>query len=102
MTKRITLTRKGFREWLVGKHPRAHVGSGSTPWRCPVANYLRNLGIKRPSVGVTTFSDRDVGLENKMPKWANKFIRSIDAKKPSSITARQALAVLDGKEPTDA
>ena len=95
MTKRITLTRKGFRSWLEGKPGDEVVGMSCHPGRCPVAAYLCYMGMDDPDVGARRF-----GPSNKRtPRWAYLFILTID-KGCFNITARQALAVLDAKEPT--
>ena len=97
--KRITLTRKGFREWLEGKPGKVRVGWADHSRCCPIANYLHDLGMEIPEV-TGTFGPR-WGSRKPLPKWTIQFISKIDrAPAMSQVTARQALAVLDGKEAT--
>lgn len=108
MTKRITLTRKGFREWLEGKPGEEVVGYGCQPHNCPLARHLRDLGMKEPSVGVSNITALggavyEYAALNKIstpaPAWAQRLLNGLDKFGSSApITARQALAVLDGKE----
>ena len=91
--KRITLTRKGFREWLEGKPGKEWTGWSNNPNHCPIATYLRYMGMDNPDVGARRFGPSS----KQTPWWARQFIFTID-KRGGEITARQALAVLDGKE----
>ena len=99
MTKRITLTRKGFREWLVGKPGEEWVGHSYSYSDCPIATYLCGAGMKTAVVGVVLYGAPG-GEDARIPEWACSFISQIDKGISRYITARQALAVLDGKEPT--
>ena len=95
--KRITLTRNGFRKWLEGKPGDVIVGyTRSSSW-CPIVQHLRQAGVESPLVGGNMFHV-STGKDKPLPPWAVLFVAKIDAT-PFYITARQALAVLDGKEP---
>lgn len=97
MGKRITLTRKGFRKWLEGKRGYVWVGQPCCFDSCPIAVYLHDKGMERPWVGTFKYGS-DVQTKTPMPKWAGRFVERIDHSGKVNITARQALAVLDGKE----
>ena len=96
MGKRITLTRKGFREWLEGKPGEEVVGTARSDLRCPLAFYLSDTFQQHSKVG---YGRIIVGTHctRRLSRWVERFICKID-KVPNPITARQALAVLDGKE----
>lgn len=102
MGKRITLTEKGFRAWLVGKPGDANVGRTCMEGTCPVAYYLNSLGRGSAHVSLTAFNPYDkVDPESRrLPLWAQGFVENIDNSFDFAhpITARQALAVLDGKD----
>lgn len=98
MTHRITLIRKGFREWLEGKTGDEVVGQRLDAQDCPVANYLRSMGATDPGV-CQDYYTADHEHDIRPPPWAISFIDAIDMLATKEITARQALAVLDGKAP---
>ena len=98
--KRIRLTRKGFREWLERIPGDACVGYPGHPRQCPVARYLCYIDVELPEVERDTFKPF-WGKPRPLPKWAKRFVKEIDYA-PDIITARQALAVLDGKDKADA
>jgi len=98
--KRITLTRKGFREWLEGKVGNTVVGHSCARGECPIATYLRHAGMEDAGVTAATYGPMfdEYGGSETTPVWAVSFIDKIDKGISRYITARQALAVLDGKE----
>lgn len=99
MTKRIRLTKKGFRGWLEGKPGRMVVGYSQDRSECPIAKYLHDTGVYYPCVQTDTFGHFREPSQQQLPRWAKRFVNKIDDER-DAITARLALAVLDGKEPT--
>ena len=102
MTKRIRLTKKGFRGWLAGKPGGAVVGKAHAVRACPLAQYLRHKGMDTPDLSTVSFGPAAAYWRERtpMPQWASFFIPRIDSGRfcGQPITASQALAVLDGKE----
>lgn len=100
MGKRIGLTENGFRAWLVGKPGGARVGVAFSVRACPIAQYLRHMGMDKPDVTTISFGPAAAYWRDRTPTpaWASRFIPRIDKAGVRRITARQALAVLDGKD----
>ena len=90
------LTRTGFVAWLKSKHPRTRVGqSYSGILACPLAKFT---GVAIGGLG--SYFPRGLGTPVPLPRWANNFVKAVDAvqgNETPQITAKQALALLGEK-----
>ena len=78
----MRLTRKGFKAWLEGLHPRTKVARedyAGWGYSGPFERYCNSVGCLVPTV---------------LPSWANKFYNQLDIIN-SSMSAGRALKVLE-------
>ena len=82
----IQVTVGGFRAWLESRPARSRVGERCVPESCPIAVYLRQLGVKSPEVFGSRTKDEVLipahydGFEDDTPlePWCDRFIDLCD------------------------
>jgi len=86
-----------FRTWLARRNPTDVVGYAQHPAGCPVANYLKASGMVGARVDMDRVFVWDLagGVCVKSPAWLWRFIYTIDNRDRLTVTAGDALAVLE-------
>ncbi len=97
MRIRGPLTSTKFRRWLDGRRPSETVGYGHESTLCPLASFLLDeLDADDVNVANETYSCN--GETYQLPRWAQWFVRLVDAKHPRKgrIRASEASTLLIG------
>jgi hypothetical protein len=94
----LLATPAAFRAWLTGDDLNRIVGTCEEPGQCPIAEFLADHGIRRPSVGSfdVEYYVGPIWYQELLPVWTREFVKAVDVWLPRlRITAEECLAVLD-------
>lgn len=100
MTTNYPLTIEEFRTWLESKDEDDIVGEIGLTSCCPIANALKTKAEYVRVKADTTVADDYFTLSN--PDWVEKFVLRVDdLSDEGSVTAKEAIAVLEKVEKYD-
>ena len=73
----MKLKLEDFKQW-VSNNPDKFVGRKGHACDCPIANYLKSVGYKSPTVNGNYIVESFTNNKIQTPKWASNFINLID------------------------
>jgi hypothetical protein len=87
-----------FHEWPMSLPPGQFVGSTGDACRCPLANYLKIVGVKEPCVLASQISAESLQGIHRTSEVARNFVSEVTnliLKSQFAITADKASAILE-------